>query len=84
MMDFLKCRANKRIMSALLIVDLKSRKILKIWYENDWDPLTTKDLIVEEIESYRSSPQQYIQSQIGIRQFFRINFAYFLEDIEIV
>ena len=33
----------------------------------DRDPITTKDLIQEEVISYRKNPTSYLQSQIGIR-----------------
>jgi len=65
--DALKCRAKKRIMAGLFLIDVASCSVLKCWYQNDWDAFTTKDLIVEEITSYRQNPRQYIQSQIGIR-----------------
>lgn len=42
LMDELQCRVDKRISSALLMVKISSGLILKIWYENDWDPFTTK------------------------------------------
>ena len=54
-------------MSCLMMLDVKSEKVLKVWYENDWDAFTTKDLLVEEIKLYRDNPVSYIQSQIGIR-----------------
>eukprot|EP01038_Epipyxis_sp_PR26KG_P015524 gene15524-20954_t len=67
LMDAIRCRAHKRITSALVIIDVSSRKILKIWYEKDWDSATTRDLILDEITNYRRNPQHYVQSQIGIR-----------------
>ena len=66
-MDATKCRTPGRIMSCLMMLDVKSEKVLKVWYENDWDAFTTKDLLVEEIKLYRENPVSYIQSQIGIR-----------------
>lgn len=66
-MDAARCRTPGRIASALFLLDVKSEKVLKVWYENDWDAFTTKDLLVEEIKLYRSNPISYIQSQIGIR-----------------
>jgi len=66
-MDAVKSRMPGRIMSSMMLLDVKSNKVLKIWYENDWDAFTTKDLLVEEIKAYRQNPVSYIQSQIGIR-----------------
>ena len=66
-MDYVKCRANKRLSSTLFLLDVVNSQILKVWYEEDWDILTTKDLIEEEIREYRKNPQQYFENQIGIR-----------------
>jgi peroxiredoxin len=67
MMDSTKCRANKRLASALMFIEKLTGKIIKIWYENDWDALTTKDLLVDEVKLYRKNPTQYLQNQIGLR-----------------
>ena len=40
--------------------------ILRVMYQGAWDPVATKDMVVEEIEAYRNSPKSYLQSQIGI------------------
>lgn len=66
-MDSVKARTSRRITASLLFLDVKSGKVLKIWYENDWDAFSTKDLIVNEIKAYRSNPKAYVQMQIGIR-----------------
>lgn len=66
-MDTVKCRAPGRLSSSLLIIDTKTGKIIKVWYENDWDTITTKDMIADEIKAYRTNPVSYMQSQIGIR-----------------
>lgn len=66
-MDAAKCRSNNRLLSSLFLLEVNSGKIIKVWYENDWDAFTTKDLIVEEVKEYRKNPQQYILSQTGIR-----------------
>eukprot|EP01041_Mallomonas_annulata_P005626 gene5626-11354_t len=66
-MDAAKCRAKNRLSSALLLLEASSGRVLKIWYENDWDVMTTKDMILEEIKEYRADPKMYVQSQIGIR-----------------
>lgn len=67
MMDVAKCRANKRIASALMLLEMKTGKVIKIWYENDWDALTTKDLLIDELKQYRKNPIEYLQNQIGLR-----------------
>lgn len=66
-MDASKCRANKRLLSALMIMEISTGKILKVWYENDWDAFTTKDLLVDELRLYRKNPTLYAQNQIGLR-----------------
>ena len=66
-MDVVKCRSSGRLLSSLILLEVKTLRILKIWYENDWDVLTTKDLIIEEINDFRMKPAQYMQKQIGIR-----------------
>ena len=40
--------------------------VVKVWYQNDWDPFTTKDVVEEEIRQYRRSPAAYLQAQIGL------------------
>jgi peroxiredoxin len=67
MMDSIKCRASKRLVSALLLLEVSTGKVIKVWYENDWDALTTKDLLVDEMKVYRKNPVSYAQSQIGLR-----------------
>jgi hypothetical protein len=66
-MDVVKCRAQGRLSASLVLLDVKSERVLKVWYENDWDAVTTKDLLVDEVEQYRANPTGYVQSQIGIR-----------------
>ena len=41
-MDLTKCRTTSRLKSALLLVEAATGKVLKVWYEPDWDPQTTK------------------------------------------
>lgn len=41
-MDLTKCRTSSRLKSALFLVEAATGKVLKVWYEPDWDPLTTK------------------------------------------
>ncbi|KAJ1434176.1 hypothetical protein B484DRAFT_446815 [Ochromonadaceae sp. CCMP2298] len=67
LMDSAKCRVDKRLCSALGLLDVSTGAVLKIWYEGDWDPVTTKDMIVEEVTAYRANPTQFMQVQIGIR-----------------
>lgn len=66
-MDIVKCRTQGRLSASLVLMDVKSERVLKVWYENDWDAFTTKDLLVEEVKQYRANPVGYVQSQIGIR-----------------
>ena len=66
-MDVMRCRANKRLLSALALVEVKTGSILKIWYEDDWDAFATKDMIVDEVKAFRVHPRAYIEAQIGIR-----------------
>jgi hypothetical protein len=66
-MDAVKCRFQGRLGAALVLLDVKSERVLKVWYENEWDAVTTKDLLVDEIKQYRANPVGYVQSQIGIR-----------------
>lgn len=63
----MKCRANKRLKSALLLLDVRTSRVLKIWYEDSWDELSTRDLVVEEMKEYRKNPSRFMQSQIGLR-----------------
>lgn len=66
-MDVLKCRTKTRLSSALVVIDVDSSKILRIWYESDFDAIATRDTIVKELQLYRKNPQGYIQSQMGMR-----------------
>lgn len=68
-MDLFKCRSSNsnRLLASLIILEVKSGCILKVWYENDWDAFETKDLIIEEVQAYRRNPRAYLESQIGIR-----------------
>ena len=50
-----------------MFVQASTGLVLKVWYEDAWDVFETKDLIMEEINSYLINPQSYVQSQIGIR-----------------
>jgi len=54
------------MMSALFLIEAESCKVLRVWYENDWDLLSTKDLVVEEVASYRAGPRAYLEAQIGV------------------
>lgn len=66
-MDAMRCKADKRLMSCMGMLDVTRGSLLKVWYEGDWDPVTTRDLLVEEVSSYRANPSQFVQSQIGLR-----------------
>lgn len=66
-MDAMRCKADKRLLSCMGMLDVSRGSLLKVWYEGDWDPVTTRDLLVEEISSYRANPSQFVQSQIGLR-----------------
>ena len=66
-MDGVKARLPGRLAACLLILDVRTDKVLKVWYENDWDAFSTKDLLSDEIKSYRKNPVAYVQMQIGIR-----------------
>jgi len=66
-MDAMRCKADKRLLSCMGMLDVTRGTLLKVWYEGDWDPVTTKDLLVEEITAYRANPSQFVQSQIGLR-----------------
>lgn len=46
LMDELRCRGANRICSALCIMEISTGTIQKIWYENDWDPFTTRVIAV--------------------------------------
>jgi hypothetical protein len=63
-MEEIYCKAQNRLESAIIIQRVSNQKILKIWYEDDLDPLVVKDLIIEEIELYRKNPSYYINSQL--------------------
>ena len=41
-MDTFLCRNNHRLVSALVIYDIKTSMIIRIWYENEWDSFNTK------------------------------------------
>ena len=66
-MDSIKCRAHKRLSAGLFLLEARTGAVLKVWYEDDWDVMATKDLIQEEVLAYRQNPKSYIESQIGIR-----------------
>lgn len=66
-MDLTKCRAKGRLSAALMLVEVRNNRVLKVWYENDWDVICTKDLVTDEIREYRANPVGYVQGQIGIR-----------------
>ena len=66
-MSTIKCREEGIIKSSLMFVQASTGLVLKVWYEDAWDVFETKDLIMEEINSYLINPQSYVQSQIGIR-----------------
>jgi hypothetical protein len=66
-MDSAKCRVDKRLCSALFLVDVSTGAVLKIWYEGDWDATTTTDMIIEEITAFRANPRQFMELQIGLR-----------------
>jgi len=66
-MKLLKCTGQNRLAAALVLLEASSSRVLKIWYENDWDTFNTRDLIVDEVKSFRQNPRSYVESQIGIR-----------------
>ena len=41
-MDVTKCRTNLRLRSALFLIEAATGKIIKVWYEPEWDPITTR------------------------------------------
>ena len=41
-MDAVKARLPGRLAACLLILDVRTDKVLKVWYENDWDAFSTK------------------------------------------
>ena len=41
-MDGVKARLPGRLAACLLILDVRTDKVLKVWYENDWDAFSTK------------------------------------------
>ena len=63
-MEEIYCKKENRLASCILIQNIANKKILKIWYENELDPLVVKELIIDEIELYRKNPVFYIQSQL--------------------
>jgi peroxiredoxin len=66
-MSQVKCIGQGRLATMLLLLDVSSGRVLKVWYEDDWDTFNTKDLIVDEMKEFRKDPASYVQSQIGIR-----------------
>jgi len=52
-MSIAHCVGTRRLVSALIILESKTNEIVKIWYENEFDVVTTKNLLVQEIEKYR-------------------------------
>ena len=62
-----KCKSEGRLASSLFLLNARDNKILKIWYEDDWDVLTTTELLTDEINLYRYNPVGYVQRQIGLR-----------------
>ena len=66
-MSQLKCTGQNRLSMALVLLEASSSRVLKIWYENDWDTFNTKDLIVDEMTALRKDPRGYMESQIGIQ-----------------
>jgi hypothetical protein len=53
--------------SSLIFMQPHTGVVLKVWYEDDFDILEIKDLILDEIKNYQYNPTSYLQSQIGIR-----------------
>ena len=66
-MSKIKCKDEGVLKSALLFIQPQTGVVLKVWYEDDFDVIEIKDLVLEEINSYKSNPQSYLQQQIGIR-----------------
>ena len=81
LMEALCCKMPGRTVSCLMILEVNKglsgsgagvnaqnadATILRVMYQGAWDPLATKDVVVEEVEEYRKNPTAYLQRQIGI------------------
>jgi hypothetical protein len=75
LMEALCCKLPGRSVSVLMILAVNKGSadtsnadatILRVMYQGAWDPVATKDIVVEEIEEYRQNPTAYLQGQIGI------------------
>lgn len=67
LVDEVRCKTDMGMQSALILMDVESCQVLKVWYQNDWDVFTTRDLITDEIKMYRQDPREYMEAQIGLR-----------------
>ena len=65
-MSQIKCTGQSRLSSAVFIIEVSSKKILKVLYEEDFDPFNLGDLVIDNIKEYRDNPKFYVESQIGI------------------
>lgn len=51
---YIKCRGDRRLLSALFLIDVKSQTLLKIWYQGEFDSFIVKDTVVAEMKKYRA------------------------------
>lgn len=53
-MTALKCKGDRRLESAVLVMDIKTSTIIKIWYESDeaFDPYNMKDKVITSIKTF--------------------------------
>lgn len=65
LMNALECQDEDRLESALALIDIKTKQIIRIWYEDrKWDILKTKDMVVEAIHEYRRDGEKYFDKYI--------------------
>ena len=65
--ESIKCKCKGSLASALFFIDVSNGMILRIWYENDFDPFAANDLVLDEIKNYRKDPDGFLRRQLGRR-----------------
>lgn len=63
----MKCLGEERLESTIALISVETNQVLKIWYEGDWDILTTREMLTEEIQYYREDPSWFLEEQSGLR-----------------
>ena len=49
-MTAVKCKTKDKLLSMLMMVDFRSRQVLRIWYEDMWEVEETHELLLDQFE----------------------------------